>query len=86
MKCKKCGKCCFLLHIDFRQVDYDDKWVEARGGIRKGMHVYVPLGCKWLSKDNLCSRHNDKPLFCREFPKNVGPQAWLLNMGCKYYG
>ncbi len=83
--CKLCGLCCRVLCIHFSIIGFNDKWIEGRGGIRKGMDVFLPSVCKWLTKDNKCEIHKDKPKFCKDWPMNIGPQAWLRNMGCRYY-
>ena len=83
--CKQCGRCCQILSIHFSVIEFDDKWVEGHGGVRRGMDVYLPLRCKWLTEDNKCEIHKDKPEFCKKWPENIGPTQWLLNMGCKYF-
>jgi len=50
-----------------------------------GEHVYVPSICKWLTKDGKCAVQASKPEYCKLFPLNIGPQPWLLNMGCRYF-
>jgi len=84
-KCTMCGICCKTSPIRLEQVNYDLKWVEGRGGRVVGEHVYVPSVCKWVTKDNKCAVQNDKPPYCKLFPLNVGPQPWLLNMGCRFF-
>ena len=84
--CKRCGICCKTQVVSFANIHYDEKWVEGRMGTIKGEYVYVPSRCKWLMEDNLCEMHGkDKPKFCVAWPDSVGPQPWLLNMGCKYF-
>jgi len=83
--CKCCGICCTVHSLHFSNVNYDAKWVEGRNGVIKGMDVFLPSRCKWLTKDNKCEVQDDKPEFCKLFPNNVGPQAWLMNMGCRYF-
>lgn len=84
--CKLCGRCCTVLGLNFKIVGFDDKWVEGRGGWRKGMDVFVPSRCKWLTKMNTCEIHESKPEFCKGWPENIiVPHEWLMNLGCKYF-
>ena len=83
--CKRCGVCCTVLVTHFPAIGFSDKWIEGRGGWRVGMDVFLPSKCKWLMKDNSCEIHNDKPEYCKNWPESMGPQAWLRNLGCKYY-
>ena len=85
-RCLCCGSCCKVLCLPFSSIYFDRKWVEGRGGTIKGMDVFLTSRCKWLTKDNKCEIHEDKPEFCKKFPVNFGPQAWLRNMGCRFYG
>jgi len=84
--CHGCARCCQVLCIPLSSIGFDLKWVEGRGGTIKGMEAFLPSRCKWLTKDNKCEIHEEKPEFCKMFPMNFGPQAWLRNMGCLYYG
>lgn len=84
-KCKKCGKCCTVIAMPFDAIEFDDKWLEGRSGFRAGMDVFIPSVCKWLKPDNACELGDDRPIFCKNFPMRHGPQAWLANMGCKFY-
>jgi hypothetical protein len=75
-----------VLHTTMASIKYDKKWVEGRGGVIKGNDVYLPSVCKWLTNDRKCSVHESgKPEYCKAWPANVGPQPWLLNMGCKFF-
>jgi len=84
-KCKGCGACCELQPVHLSQVNYDYKWVQGRGGRVAGFHAFMPSHCKW-HVDGKCEVQDSKPQWCKDFPESVGPQEWLLNMGCKYYG
>lgn len=83
--CHRCGICCTVSHIYLQQVGFDRKWVEGRQGTIRGNDVYIPSRCKWLTKDNRCEVQESKPEWCKKWPLQVGPQPWLINMGCKYY-
>ena len=72
--------------MPFSSVSRDKRWVDARGGKVFGEDVILPLPCKHLTEDKKCRIHETKPDFCKAFPMNFGPQAWLFNMGCKFYG
>ena len=89
--CSRCGTCCKVLTIDFNLIDRDEKWVEGRGGTINGNDVFIPSVCKWLTEDNLCAIHDEKPLWCRDYPENIVKgrdwvKNWLVNKGCGYYG
>lgn len=82
--CKRCGACCRWIHFPLFVIN-DEKWIEGRGGVIKGKDVYLPSVCKWIGDDNLCKIEGEKPQRCKNWPENVGRQAWLVNMGCKYF-
>jgi Fe-S-cluster containining protein len=85
MGCKRCGRCCSVLYVHFSGVGFDEKWVEGRGGEIRGMDVYLPCRCKWLTEGNLCEIYGDRPRLCREFPGDFLDKVALKNMGCRYF-
>jgi len=83
--CKRCSICCRVMPLRMEQVGFDKKWVEGRGGIIVGTHIYIPSPCKWITEGNVCSIQDEKPEWCKKFPTQIGPQPWLINMGCKFF-
>ena len=83
--CKRCGICCRTMPLRMEQIGFDEKWVEGRRGRIVGNHIYISSPCQWINDKNECKVQDAKPEWCKEFPMQIGPQPWLINMGCKYF-
>lgn len=55
-QCKKCGKCCRSFDMKDGKYMIDDVIIEIKNKT-----------CQFLTKDNLCSIHKNKPKFCKEW-------------------
>jgi len=71
MKCHKCGKCCQKVILPLPQMDSGERfWLNAHKGITvRGNVVIIDSVCEFLTKDNLCSIHENRPKICRESGK-----------------
>ena len=73
-KCKQCGKCCTHLSIPIRQVG-DEGFLNAHGILIVNGRMVIPLRCKYLTEDNMCSVWDtDKQFLCC---KQSGEEACL---------
>jgi hypothetical protein len=83
MRCKQCGECCKWIMIHMGSILYDEKWVEGRGGQRRGAYAVLPCRCKWLTPDNRCEIHGEqKPIWCKFSPE---PGPYLKSLDCKFF-
>jgi len=87
-ECKKCGECCKWVYISsLKTPEIDDEWCKGRGIIYdiKGAYIIfkIPLKCKYLTEDNLCSIHDHKPDVCNSFPEKT--HRFLIPEECRYY-
>ena len=81
-ECVGCGKCCRLLNINGKATEKDfERWhknkrddilkwvVKDQFWIDPETKEFVKE-CPWLN-ENLCGIHEDKPDWCRDYPKTI---------------
>ena len=78
-KCEMCGKCCTSLNFTLGA-----GWISSKRAFERLKKKYpeyerfeicgrapggaITFRCRMLGDDNLCSDHENRPAFCREYP------------------
>lgn len=74
IECNLCGECCknLVIPVDVKKSE-DREFYKIRGFSFKGNTLYLvlPLRCPHLTMDNKCDLHENKPILCKSYPKNV---------------
>ena len=93
--CRHSGKCC-----QFLQIKYDGTWIDQEDKFNrivkkdKSMSRFIPklkkglidyFTCTCLTTNNLCSKYESRPKFCRTYPFSVLVTDGVIHPGCGFY-
>ena len=85
-QCNQCGKCCSILvfHLSKYTPSNIIQYYEDHGckvDLLKEK-IIIPAVCKYLTKDNLCSIHDNKPDICKNYTGQL--KGYYIPDNCGY--